>query len=141
MKKDTYIYPVIFYHTPEGPVSYFVDVPDFEAPTQGIDYPDALDMAEDLICCMIEDLEEKGTALPVPSALTDVQVDQSIGTERFVVPVVVDYAAWKRKKNNRSVHKNCSIPEWLALEAEKAGINFSYVLQGSLKQVLGIDME
>lgn len=118
-----------------------MDVPDFDVPTQGMDYPDALDMAEDLICLMIDDFEQRGEALPVPSALNEIHADQSIGYERFVVPVVADYASWKRKKNNHSVHKNCSIPEWLALEAEKAEINFSAALQKSLKEALGITAE
>lgn len=141
MKNETYVYPAVFYCTPSEAVPYFVDVPDFGAPTQGADYPDALEMTEDLICCLIEDLEERGEPLPAPSPLSEVHADESIGAERFIAPVVADYGAWKQRKNNRSVRKNCSLPEWLALEAEKAGISFSAVLQKGLREALGLSAE
>jgi toxin-antitoxin system, antitoxin component, hicB family len=35
-------------------------------------------------------------------------------------------------------HKNCTIPSWLNFEAEKAGINFSAILQAALKAELNL---
>jgi post-segregation antitoxin (ccd killing protein) len=39
----------------------------------------------------------------------------------------------------RAVKKNCTIPSWLNFEAEKAGVNFSAVLQAALKETLNIN--
>ena len=36
------------------------------------------------------------------------------------------------------VKKNCTIPSWLNFEAERAGVNFSAVLQAALKSELHI---
>ncbi len=38
----------------------------------------------------------------------------------------------------KTVKKNCTIPLWLCIEAEKANINFSKTLQKALKEELGI---
>jgi hypothetical protein len=38
----------------------------------------------------------------------------------------------------RVVKKNCTIPSWLNFEAERAGVNFSAVLQAALKSELHI---
>ena len=48
---------------------------------------------------------------------------------------VVDAIAMARH-DNRTVKKNCTIPYYLNVEAEKAGINFSRLLQEALKQKL-----
>jgi len=37
------------------------------------------------------------------------------------------------------VKKNCTIPSWLNVEAEKANLNFSAILQNALKQELHIN--
>lgn len=43
--------------------------------------------------------------------------------------VDIDFTKYRLKNDMRSVKKNCTIPSWLNFEAEKAGINFSSVLQ------------
>jgi len=48
--------------------------------------------------------------------------------------------AYKRRTNSHAVKKTLSIPEWLNILAESEGINFSQVLQESLKKELGIDI-
>ena len=37
--------------------------------------------------------------------------------------------------------KNCTIPYWLNVEAEKAGVNYSKILQEALMKVLGIQRQ
>ena len=49
------------------------------------------------------------------------------GTIRTLVDV--DLSEYRRKTDNRMVKKNCTIPNYLNVEAEKRGINFSRVLQ------------
>lgn len=55
----------------------------------------------------------------------------------IVTWVDVDFAEYRKKVDNRAVKKNCTIPYWLNVKAEKAGINFSKVLQEALLEVLG----
>lgn len=40
--------------------------------------------------------------------------------------------------SGKTVKKNCTVPLWLCMEAEKANINFSKALQKALKEELGI---
>lgn len=39
----------------------------------------------------------------------------------------------------RTVRKNLTLPSWLNERAEKAGVNFSLILQEGLKAYLGIN--
>ena len=50
--------------------------------------------------------------------------------------VDVDMIDYRKKHDNRTVKKNCTIPYYLNVEAEKVGINFSRLLQEALKQKL-----
>lgn len=77
-----------------------------------------------------------GEALPEASSLADVQADAPSGS--IVSLVDVDFAEYRRKNDMRAVKKNCTIPSWLNFEAEKAGVNFSAVLQAALKNELHI---
>ena len=45
---------------------------------------------------------------------------------------------YRRKTDNKMVKKNCTIPNYLNVEAEKRGINFSRVLQEALQEKLGM---
>lgn len=51
--------------------------------------------------------------------------------------VDVDFDAYRRAHDARTIRKNFTIPSWLNVEAEKAGINFSQVLQEALRERLG----
>lgn len=55
----------------------------------------------------------------------------------IVTLVDVDFAEYRKKVDNKAVKKNCTIPYWLNVEAEKAGINYSKVLQEALMNILG----
>ena len=39
---------------------------------------------------------------------------------------------------NKAVKKNCTIPYWMSVEADKAGINYSRVLQDAIYNILGV---
>jgi len=52
--------------------------------------------------------------------------------------VDIDFTAYRRANEKRTVRRNVSLPSWLNVEAEKAGINVSAVLQMALKQELHI---
>lgn len=126
-------YPVILTHWEKYIV---VSVPDFNINTQGTDVPDAIEMARDAIGLMGIDMQDDGDALPEASSLKDVQSDAPEGG--IVTLVDVDFAEYRRQNDMRAVKKNCTIPSWLNAAAEKAGVNFSAVLQAALKRELNI---
>lgn len=119
-------YPVILTH---GEKYIVVSVPDFNINTQGTDVPDAIGL-------MGIDMQDDGDALPEASSLKDVQSDAPEGG--IVTLVDVDFAEYRRQNDMRAVKKNCTIPSWLNVAAEKAGVNFSAVLQAALKRELNI---
>lgn len=126
-------YPIVL---TKGQKYIVVYIPDFTINTQGTDVPDAIEMARDAIGLMRIDMEDDGEALPDPSRMEDVQAAAPEGS--IVTLVDVDFSEYRRKNDMRAVKKNCTIPSWLNFEAEKAGVNFSAILQAALKRELHI---
>jgi hypothetical protein len=112
---------------------YIVRVPDLGIATEGRDLADAIYMARDAIGVMGIDYEDCGEKLPQPFSR---QVDTS--TNDIVTLVDVDLSEYRKKADNRMVKKNCTIPYYLNVEAEKQGVNFSRVLQEALIAKLGM---
>jgi len=117
----------------KGKKKIVVYIPDFDINTQGETEADAMEMARDAIGLVGIVMEDENEKLPTPTLLSDVNRDKK---SDIVTLVDVDFAEYRRKNDRRSVKKNCTIPSWLSYEAEKAGINFSAVLQTALKQEL-----
>jgi predicted RNase H-like HicB family nuclease len=127
------VYPIVM---TRGKEHIIVHVPDFNISTQGDDFADAMEMARDAIGIMGIDMEDENEALPKPSKLSDALK----GSESDIITLVdVDFAEYRRKNDMRAVKKNCTIPSWLNFEAEKAGVNFSAVLQTALKETLNLE--
>ncbi len=124
-------YPVIM---TQGKEFIVVFVPDFNINTQGKDIPDAIEMARDAIGLMGIDMQDDGEALPEASSLAGVQAGAP--SDSIVSLVDVDFGEYRRKNDMRTVKKNCTIPSWLNYEAERAGVNFSAVLQAALLSYL-----
>ena len=122
------VYPVILSKNEDG---YFVTIPDFDINTEANSLEEAIFMARDAIGINGIELEDEGKCLPEPFSEKYEKEDGDIETL-----VDVDFIAYRRKHDNRTVKKNCTIPYYLNAEAEKAGINFSRLLQEALKQKL-----
>ena len=123
------VYPVILTKTEDG---YIVNIPDFDIDTQGRDMAEAIYMARDAIGFMGIDREDDGMEIPEPNT-----VDYVLNKDDIVTYVDVDYIEYRKRHDNRMVKKNCTIPYYLNLEAERRGINFSRVLQEALCEKLG----
>ena len=126
------VYPIIL---TQGEKFIVVYVPDFDINTQGETVAEAIEMARDAIGIMGIDRQDDGEELPIQSKLADVKANAETD---LVTLVDVDFAEYRRKNDMRAVKKNCTIPSWLNFEAEKAGVNFSAVLQAALKSELKI---
>lgn len=127
------VYPIVL---TQGEKYFVVYVPDFQINTQGESVADAIEMARDAIGIMGIDMQDDGEALPEASTMAQVRAEHE---DELVTLVDVDFDEYRRKNDMRTVKKNCTIPSWLNFEAEKAGINFSAVLQNALKNELNIN--
>ena len=124
-------YPVVISKENDG--FYYVEIPDFDIATQGESVADAMEMARDAIGIMGIDYLDDGKELPVPNSRQVQKNDEDI-----ITLVDVDFVEYRKKVDNKAVKKNCTIPYWLNVEAEKAGINYSKILQDALISILGI---
>lgn len=124
-------YPIVISKEEDG--FFYVEIPDFDIATQGEDVADAMEMARDAIGLMGIDLIDDGKELPEPNS-----VKFDAGKDEIITLVDVDFVEYRRKVDNKAVKKNCTIPYWMSVEAEKAGINYSKLLQEAIISVLGI---
>jgi len=127
-----YIYPAIF-EPDEEMGGYCVYFPDIEGCyTQGDDFKEAMDMAEDALCLMLYDMEKDGEAIPKPSKARDIKAKP----DDIVNLVACDTQFYKNYFENKSVKINATIPLWLKEEGEKRNVNFSQILQKGVKEYL-----
>ena len=124
-----YAYPAIFTPLEEG--GFDVRVPDLPGcGTCGENLADAIYMAGDAVSMWLWDAENRAETIPAPGALP------SVDAPRFATYVYADTDEYRRKNDNRAVKKTLSIPNWLNYQAERAGVNFSQILQEALKEKL-----
>lgn len=125
------VFPVVFTKVDNG---YMAFVPDMDINTQGDNLAEAIEMARDAIGIMGIDMEDEKKPIPTPSDPDKIKC----GAGEMVSMVDIDFTAYRRANEKRTVRRNVSLPSWLNVEAEKAGINVSAVLQMALKQELHI---
>lgn len=121
-------YPIIL--TPDGP-GYLVYVPDFDINTEGRDLANAIEMAADAIGLTGISMQDMGRDIPQPPPSLP-----RCGENETAAFALVDFDAYRRANDMRTVRKNVTLPNYLNELAMQAGINFSQVLQDSLKQIL-----
>lgn len=123
-------YPIVL--TPAD-CGYMVYVPDLGINTEGNSIADAIDMAADAIGLWGITMQDMGREIPPAS----VALPACAPGEKSAY-AVVDFDAYRRTNDMRTVRKNVTLPSYLNDMAEKAGVNFSQVLQDGLKQRLGV---
>ena len=127
-----YIYPAIFKKDGEF---YIVRFPDLEGCyAQGNDLQDAYEMAADVLCLTLYDMEEEKEDIPPASDVCEAETEQG----EFVSLVTCDTLEYRKYYDNKAVKKTLTIPAWLNTMAEREGINFSAVLQSALKKELHV---
>ena len=125
-----YIYPAIFTKEENG---YSVHFPDFESCyTSGDSLQNAMEMANDVLCLTLYDLEENEKDAPSVSDIKSISFDEN----SFVSLISCDTMEYRKFYENKAVKKTLTIPSWLNVMAERENINFSLVLQNALKQTL-----
>lgn len=128
MKK--YFYPAIF--SKEGK-NYNVKFIDFEDIfTFGTGFDDAYYMAQDALYAMLPEYKNN---LPKP---TYDYMKIRVKDNEFITMVELDPVEHERKISSKTVNTTVTMPEWLKNLADLKGINFSKVLQESLKKELNL---
>ncbi len=125
------VYPVILHPEVEG--GFSVSIPDLKIGTQGETIAESIDMARDAIGLWGICEQDEGRVIPEPSGLTPEHEEGEL-----VTLVDIDFDAYRRAHDMRTIRKNVTIPSYLNDLAERAGVNFSQVLQDGLKQRLGV---
>jgi len=126
-----YVYPAIFEKEEDG--KYSVSFPDIKnCFTGGDDMADAIEMAIDVLCLTLYDMEQEKKEIPPPSNIKTINV----GSDDIVSLIRCDTEFYRRFYETKSVKKTLTIPMWLNERAESENINFSATLQKALKQEL-----
>lgn len=133
----TYIYPAIFTPaTVEGRGTvYTVEIPDIPGCiTEGESISEAISMAREALAGCIFALKQAKEDIPAPSNYSTITPSEG----EIVSLIDVDLNEYMRKKESKSIIKTVSLPQWLAIMAEEAGISYSQALQNALKHELGL---
>ena len=126
MKK--YFYPAVF--SKEGD-AYNVKFIDFDNIfTYGIGFNDAYYMAQDALYAMLPEYKDN---LPEP---TYDYMKIKVKNNEFITMVELDPIEHEKRISSKTVNTTVTMPEWLKNLADTKGINFSKLLQDSIKKEL-----
>lgn len=109
----------------------YVRIPDVPGcVTSGKDIEDAVVQITDALSGCLVVWEDKELSIPQATAQKDIPHDEA----DVLTLITVDTIAYRAQTDTRAVRKNVSIPAWMAVMAERKGINCSKVLQDALVQ-------
>lgn len=129
--KDIYIFPAIFDYADDGISIEFPDLPGCFSCADTTE--EGIYNAKEALGLYLWDMELE-EEIPMASSVEDLKLKSN------QIPILIDvYMPLVRNEmNNKSVKKTLTIPYWLNKVAEDNKINFSQVLQTSLKELLGV---
>jgi len=134
MLQNTYIYPCVFIYKESGGIGIYF--PDLDGCTSyGENEQDAYHNAKEALSLHLYGMEQDNDDIPGPSSIRSVAVE---GDNQSVVLIEVYMPTFRAMQDNKFVRKTLTVPNWLNCEAERAGVNFSQILQTALKNHLGI---
>jgi predicted RNase H-like HicB family nuclease len=132
--KRSYSFTAIFEYDEDGISVIFPDFPG--ALTCGNNEEEAYRNAKEALGLHLFELEQDNNIIPEPTRL----FQQSLGPNQAAVIVNVFMPLIRDRVKRATVKKTLTIPKWLNDIAEENKINFSHVLQESLKERLGIKL-
>lgn len=130
MRKLTYF--AVFEPSDTGYSVYFPDFPGCITVGDNIDH--AIKMAKEALGFHFCEMEKDNDEIPAPTFPPFVEMEEC----DFTIPIDIFPEIVRNTMENRAVKKTLTIPSWLNDEAERAEVNFSQLLQVSLKEHLGI---
>ena len=90
---------------------------------------------DDMASLHLWGMEQDGEDIPAPTSMQDVHLEDG----ETLCLLDVNMFKIRAKMDNHSVKKTLTIPWYLNTLAEERKINFSQLLQGALRQRLGLD--
>lgn len=129
-----FVYPVVAEVAESNYSMYFPDFPGTAITAE--DILTGVREAKEILAFRILELEEKDLPIPAPSSPEKIELFDA--TDRIIF-VDVYMPPYRNEAANKAVTKNCTLPRWLRDAAEDAGLNFSQILQASLKDALGLE--
>ena len=130
--KDTYLYAAILSYDEDGISVEFPDIPGCLSCADTSE--EAAKNAKEALGLHLWSMEKDNDVIPEPTDISKLELEEKqipLMVEVFMPPI-------RERQANRFVKKTLSIPSWLNAEAERAGINFSQLLQNSIKEQLGV---
>jgi len=131
--KDHYVFPAIVSSSNPG---YSVTFPDLPGCVSGSDTTaeEALQAAKEGLSLHLWGMEDDGDPIPDPSPIESIALE----TGEAIALIDVWMVPIRDEMANRSVNKTLTLPRWLDKAAAAADVNYSQVLQATLKAQLGI---
>ena len=132
-------YPALFFKEKDG--SYSVVFPDLNhLATDGRDLKEATEMAVDCLAGYLYMAKMEGEDVPPPTPMDKIDPHcEDFEDDDYesvnVQYISVDVEAYAETNFEKKVKKSVTIPKWVDEKAKKLGINFSEVLELSLKSV------
>ncbi len=127
---NKYFYPAIFSKEGEAYNVKFIDFDDIF--TFGIGLEDAYYMAQDALYNMLPEYKDK-----LPQATTN-YMKIKLNNDEFITMVELDVAEHERRISSKTVKTTVTMPEWLKNMADVKGLNYSKLLQESIKKELNL---
>lgn len=116
---------------------YTIEIPDIPGCiTEGESISEAISMAREALAGCILAMKQAKEDIPAPTNYRDVVTSPDA---EIVTLIDVDLNDYIRRKETKSIIKTVSLPQWLAIMAEEAGISYSQALQNALRRELDID--
>lgn len=125
----------------------FIAVVTFDDDGISINYPDLdgcfscadneeeiYEMAQEVLGLHLWSMEQDNEEIPAPSTIKDIKLEKN----EMAIFVEIFMPSIRDKINNKVIKKTLTIPQWLNIEAERKGVNFSQILQNALKDYLHI---
>ncbi|WP_420540522.1 type II toxin-antitoxin system HicB family antitoxin (plasmid) [Paenibacillus polymyxa] len=131
--KNTYIYPAVVEKAVDGLGLYFPDIPG--TAVLAPDIQTAVIGAKNMLVDRILELEDTKMDIPSPSDPTSIELNDA--SDRIVY-IEVFLPPYRDSEANKSVTVNCTVPQYLRDAGRDAELNFSQLLQSSIKDALGI---
>ena len=128
--KDTYVFPAVLSYAEDGISIEFPNLPGCLPCAYTAE--EAVKNAKSAMSLHLYGMETDGEPIPAPTDIRNIKHKKNeavLLVDAFMPPI-------REKLNNKFVKKTLSIPQWLNVEAEHAGVNFSQVLQNGLKDYL-----
>ncbi|PKM49094.1 MAG: pilus assembly protein HicB [Firmicutes bacterium HGW-Firmicutes-7] len=132
MLKDNYTFPSIFSYDDDGISVEFPNLPG--CLTFGTTTEEAINKAKEAMALHISSIEDDHEEIPLP---TDIKLI-TIEPKQVIVLIDVWMPVYRNNIKYASIKKTLTLPKWLNDVAEENNVNFSQLLQESIKEHLGL---